>query len=228
MDTVESLLIPAERTPFMSAIQLYRLAASGHCHRVELLLSLLALPYETVDVDLLAGEQRRAEFLARNPLGQVPVLVDADLVLSDSNGILVYLAQRYAPGSHWMPQDPVGQAQLQRWFSLAAGMLAPGIAAPRYAVLTGKQTSETAQAIGRRLLDFMDRELQARDWLLEGTQPTLADLAFVGYTSQAGIAGLPLITYPQIEAWVARVQALPGYVPLADRLAPSTRTESTS
>lgn len=109
-------------------LKLYRLALSGHCHRVELLLSMLGLPYETLDVDLLQRENRSAGFLALNPLGQVPVLVDGDLVLSDSNAILVYLAQRYAPGSHWMPQDPVGQAQLQRWFSLAAGMLGPGIA----------------------------------------------------------------------------------------------------
>lgn len=199
-------------------LKLYRLALSGHCHRVELLLSMLGLPYETLDVNLLQRENRSAGFLALNPLGQVPVLVDGDLVLSDSNAILVYLAQRYAPGSHWMPQDPVGQARLQRWFSLAAGMLGPGIAGPRFAAITGKPVSEAAQATGRRLLDFMEGELKGRDWLLGGAEPSLADLALVGYTSQAGIGGLPLATYPRITAWVARVQALRGYVPLSDRL----------
>jgi glutathione S-transferase len=54
-------------------IRLHRFALSGHCHRVELLLSLLELPYESIDVDLRAGEQRRPEFLALNPFGQVPV-----------------------------------------------------------------------------------------------------------------------------------------------------------
>lgn len=125
-------------------LQLYRMPISGHCHRVELMLSLLGLPYELIDVNLLRGEHQRAEFLALNPLGQVPVLVDAGQVLSDSNGILVYLVQRYAPGSAWLPQDAVGQAQLQRWFSLAAGFLAPGIGGPRFATLTGRAVNEVA------------------------------------------------------------------------------------
>jgi len=205
---------PTPTTP----LQLYRMPISGHCHRVELMLSMLGLPHELLDVNLLQGEHRRAEHLALNPLGQVPVLVDGAQVLSDSNGILVYLVQRYAPGSAWMPQDPVGLAQLQRWFSLAAGLLAPGIAAPRFAALNGRPVSDIAQATGKRLLDFMDGALEGHTWLLGGAAPSLADIAMVSYTSQAHIAGLPLAAYPRIAAWVARMQALPGYVPLADQL----------
>lgn len=203
-------------------LQLHRMPISGHCHRVELLLSLLGLPYDVIDVDLLQGEHQRADFLALNALGQVPVLVDAGQVLSDSNAILVYLAQRYAPGSAWMPQDAVGAAQLQRWFSLAAGLLVTGISEPRFAALCGRPLSEAAQAIGQRLLGFMEGELQGRAWLLGGAEPSLADVAMVGYISQADIAGLPLSAFPRIAGWVARVQALPGYVPLADSLLPST------
>ncbi len=203
-------------------LQLYRMPISGHCHRVELLLSLLGVPYQLINVNLLQGEHQRAEFLALNPLAQVPVLVDAGLVHSDSNAILVYLVQRYAPGSAWMPQDAEGLAQLQRWFSLAAGWLAPGIAAPRFAALCGRPISGAAQATGKRLLNYMESELQGRVWLLGGAAPTLADIAMVSYTSQAHIAGLPLAAYPRIAAWVARLQALPGYVPLAYTLAPTT------
>lgn len=208
----------------VTPLQLYRTPVSGHCHRVELMLSLLGLPYALIEVDLQRGEHRSPQHLALNPLGQVPVLVDAGQVISDSNGILIYLVQRYAPGSAWMPQDALGQARLQSWFSLAAGMLAPGIAGPRYAALSGRPPSadhEAARATGTRLLDHMEAELLGRVWLLDGEQPSLADIAMVSYVSQAHIAGLPLTAYPRIAGWVARLQALPGYVPLTDTLAPS-------
>lgn len=206
----------------ITPLTLYRMPVSGHCHRVELMLSLLGLPYQLINVELQRGEHRSAQHLALNPLGQVPVLVDDGMALSDSNGILVYLVQRYAPGSAWIPQDALGQAQLQRWFSLAAGLLAPGVASPRYAKLAGLAVTdrEGALATGKRLLDYTEGELQGRMWLLGGEQPSLADITMVGYTSQAHLAGLPLAAYPRIAGWVARLQALPGYVPLTDTLAP--------
>ncbi|HEY0825026.1 MAG TPA: glutathione S-transferase N-terminal domain-containing protein, partial [Ramlibacter sp.] len=85
-------------------ILVYRMALSGHCHRVELFLSLLGLPHTLVDVDLAAGEHKRPEFLARNAFGQVPVIEDGEVTLADSNAILVYLEGRYAPG-RWLPRD---------------------------------------------------------------------------------------------------------------------------
>ena len=91
----------------VTPIRLHRMKLSGHCHRVELFLSLLGLPYETVDVDLAAGAHRQPAFLARNPFGQVPVIEDGALTLADSNAILVYLALRHAPGT-WLPADPLG------------------------------------------------------------------------------------------------------------------------
>ena len=100
-------------------IRLYRLALSGHCHRVELFLSLLQLPYEPVDVDLAAGEHKQPAFLARNPFGQVPVIEDGELTLADSNAILVYLEGRYAPGL-WLPREAVAAARVQQWFSVRA------------------------------------------------------------------------------------------------------------
>jgi glutathione S-transferase len=76
-------------------ITLYDAPPSGNCHKVRLLLSLLALPYQTQPVDLRGGEQRRPDSLQRNPFGQVPVLDDDGLIVRDSQAILVYLAKRY-------------------------------------------------------------------------------------------------------------------------------------
>ena len=79
----------------MSAIKLYRHPLSGHAHRVEVFLSLLGLPSELIDVDLAKGAHKQDEFLKKNIFGQVPVIEDGDITLSDSNAILVYLASKY-------------------------------------------------------------------------------------------------------------------------------------
>jgi glutathione S-transferase len=157
-------------------VRLHRMALSGHAHRVELFLSLLGLPYEVVDVDLRAGEHKRPEFLRMNCFGQVPVIEDGDVVLGDSNAILVYLEGRYAPGQ-WLPRDPVGAAQVQRWLSVAAGQLAFGPAAARVIVLF-QRPDDPAAAIARAnaLLQVMDAELAGRPFLA-GKEPTLADVA---------------------------------------------------
>jgi glutathione S-transferase len=119
-------------------IRLHGFALSGHSHRVELFLSLLGLPFERIDVNLAAGEHKQPQFIARNCFGQVPVIEDGEVTLADSNAILVYLAGRYAPGQ-WMPNDPIGAAQVQRWFSVAAGQLAFGPAAARVVNLFGRR-----------------------------------------------------------------------------------------
>ena len=83
-----------------------RLALSGHSHRVQLFASLISLPLDLVDVDMMNGEHKTPRFLALNSFGQVPVLQDGDVTLADSNAILVYLEGRYAPG-RWLPRDPL-------------------------------------------------------------------------------------------------------------------------
>jgi glutathione S-transferase len=195
------------------SIQLHRSAISGHCHRVELFLSLLGLPFETVEIDLPRKQQKSAAFLALNPLGQVPVLRDGDLILSDSNAILVYLEARYAPGQ-WLPRDPVGAARVQRWLSLAAGPLASGPAAARVVQLFGLPT-DPAEAIARAqgLFEFMEGAL-GRTPFLVGERATLADLAHYAYVARAPAGLVSLQPYPAIRAWLARIEALPGFVPM--------------
>jgi len=194
-------------------IRLHRMALSGHAHRVELFLSLLGLPYEVVEVDLRAGAHKRPKFLRMNCFGQVPVIEDGDVTLGDSNAILVYLEGRYAPGQ-WLPRDPVGAAQVQRWLSVAAGQLAFGAAAARVTVLF-KRPDDPSAAIARAnaLLQVMESELAGRPFLA-GTEPTLADIANYTYTAHAPEGNVSLEPYPNVRAWLARIEALPGFIPM--------------
>ena len=107
-------------------IRLFRNPKSVHCHRVELMLALLDIPYETVDLDMANGAHKAPDFLRISPFGQVPAIEDNGVFLSDSNAILVYLAQRYDGERRFMPGDALAAAQVQRWLSVAAGEIAAG------------------------------------------------------------------------------------------------------
>ncbi|WP_198120401.1 glutathione S-transferase family protein [Massilia rhizosphaerae] len=184
---------------------------SGHTHRVQLFLHLLDLPYAFADSP--ADVRRSAAFRSLNPLGQIPVLQDGDAVLADSNAILVYLAKRNAAGTAWLPEDPVGAARVQRWLSQAAGEIMFGPAAARVSARfydTGVPPA-LSQALAARVLGLMDGELAARDWLA-ADHPTIADVACYSYVAHAPEGGIALDPYPHVRAWIARVQALPGFV----------------
>jgi glutathione S-transferase len=198
----------------MNAIRLHRHPLSGHSHRVELMLSLLGLPLERVEVDLAKGAHKAPEFLAKNPFGQVPVIEDGELVLADSNAILVYLATRYDASGRWLPRDPVGAARVQRWLSVAAGQLAYGPAAARLVTVFGAKLDHArAKAIAAQLYPVLERQL-ATQRFLAGDAPTIADVALYSYTAHAPEGGVPLDPYPEVRAWLARIEALPGFVPM--------------
>lgn len=193
-------------------LRLHRFALSGHAHRAELFLSLLGLPVELIDVDLKGGAQQSPGFLAMNPFGQVPVLEDGDVAISDSTAILVYLASKYDAAGTWLPRDPVQAAEVQRWLSVASGQLAFGPAAARMVTLFGaKFDHERAKQIAAQLYAVLDAHLASQPWLV-GAQPTIADVALYSYTAHAPEGGVALDPYPHIRAWLGRIEALPGFV----------------
>jgi glutathione S-transferase len=195
------------------SISLFRHPLSGHAHRVELMLSLLNLPTELVFVDLAKGAHKQPEFLAKNPLGQVPVLDDNGTVLTDSNSILVYLATTYGEG-RWLPTDAVGAAQVQRWLSIAAGQIASGPARARLITVFGAPyNAEEVIGQSHALLKVIEGELQGRQFLV-GAQPSIADIASYTYIAHAPEGNVSLAEYPNIRAWLARIEALPRFVPM--------------
>lgn len=191
--------------------RLHRFALSGHAHRVELFLSLLDLPVELIDVDLKGGAQKAPGFLAMNAFGQVPVLEDGDVVISDSTAILVYLASKYDAARNWLPQEPVQAAEVQRWLSVASGQLAQGPAAARMVKLFNAPFDhDRAKQIAAQLYAVLDAHLEKRAFLI-GARPTIADIALYSYTAHAPEGGVSLEPYPSIRAWLARIEALPGF-----------------
>lgn len=195
------------------AIKLYRHPLSGHAHRVELLLSLLKLPTELVFVDLANGAHKKPEFLAINAFGQVPVIDDNGTILSDSNAILVYLAKKYGNGS-WLAEEPLAASRIQRWLSVAAGQLAYGPASARLITVFGAAlNAEDVIARSHALLKVMDSELATAPFLA-GATASIADVANYTYIAHAPEGNVSLQAYPNVRAWLERVEALPGFVPM--------------
>ena len=189
---------------------------SGNCYKVRLLADLLDLPYEWVPVNILEGETRRPEFLARNPVGQIPLLeLDDGRHLSESNAILHYLA---ADTPYW-PDDRFTRAKVLQWQFFEQYSHEPYIAVARfiqhYLGLPEERREEYAsrQAGGYKALDVMEGHLADHDWFA-GERCSVADISLFAYTHVAHQGGFDLSGYPAIRDWIGRVQALPGFRPM--------------
>lgn len=200
----------------MNNTTLYRFTLSGHSHRAELFISLLKLDVTMVDVALQNGEHKQPSFLEMNIFGQVPVLKHNDEVISDSNAILVYLAQTFDKNRTWYPEDVIAQAQIQRWLSVAAGLVASGPCSARLVTVFGAQLDhQNAINIAHILFKTMDTYLQNRDYLV-GTQPTIADVANFSYIAHAPEGGVSLSEYPNILRWLSNIRKLDGFIAMPE------------
>jgi glutathione S-transferase len=185
---------------------------SGHAHRVVLLLRMLEIPYRFVSAP--PEVRRSAKFLHLNPLGQIPALEDGAIVICDSNAILVYLTKRYAPGSSWLPEEPLAAARVQRWLSIAAGEMKHGPALARLIVQWGDPSDRgAAMRIAERLFRFMEAHLEDRSYLA-ADHPTIADLACYAYSAHAPEGGISLQPYPALRQWLSRIESLPRFEPM--------------
>lgn len=193
-----------------NSIKIHGFSLSGHAHRIELFASLAGIPFEAITVDLAAGEHKGEAFLKLNPAGQVPVIEDGDLVLSDSNAILVYLARKYA--TDWVSNDPVEAAHIERFLSMAAGEIRFGPATARLiTVFNAPLDAERAKVIADQVFSVLDAHLEGRKWLALD-RPTIADVAVYSYTAHAPEGNVDLAPYKNLTAWLRRVEELPGFV----------------
>ncbi len=205
---------------------LYDRARSGNCYRARLMLSLLALPYDRVPVETggevsvflgtdsrSPGENRTAWFLRKNPRGQLPVLEADGEAVWDSVAILVFLAKRFG-GTAWLPDDALGAARVVQWLILSQNELLYGLGQARGMVQLGRPGDlARAHSLAHAGLRVLDERLDRADWL-EQDRPTIADVACFPYVSVAGECGVDTSAYAGVRAWIERVGALPGFVPI--------------
>ena len=193
-------------------IKLYGHEISGNVYKVRLLLALLEVDYEYIRVDLLAGEHKQPEYLQLNPFGQVPLLVDGDLVIPDAQAILVYIARQYS-GEQWLPTESLELSQVVRWLSTTTGEIRQGVEQARQFHLLGKTSVniEVAQQKSAFILDQINRHLAEREWL-ELEHPTIADIAAFPYIALANDGKVSLEAYPHILAWIERIKSLPNFI----------------
>lgn len=193
-------------------MKLYYMPLSGHSHRAHLFLSLIGVAHELVPVDLGKRAHKTPEFLGMNRFGQIPVLDDGGTIVSDSNAILVYAALKY-DRTDWLPREPAAAAEVQRWLSVAAGQIAYGPAAARLVTVFGAPfRPDEVIARAHAVLAVIESTLATREWIAAGS-PTIADVALYSYIARAPEGNVDLSGYPQVTAWLARIEALPGFVP---------------
>lgn len=191
-------------------IRLYGAPLSGNAYKARLFLGLLGLEFEETVIDLRTGENRTESFLALNPRGQIPVLVDGEATLWDSQAILVYLARRY--GEAWLPLDPAAMAEVMQWLALAENELLFGLARARAVMAFGRDFDlASCQAYGHAGLKVLEQRLAGHSWLA-ATRPTIADVACMPYAALSWMGDVPLDDYPAVRAWIDRVRALPGFI----------------
>ena len=197
-------------------MQLYDYVLSGSCYKVRLFLSLIGQEYEAVPVDYYpGGEHKTPEFLELNPLGQIPVLKDGDVILRDAQAILVYLAGKYDPGRTWYPEDAQSQGTIAMWLSFAGGEIMNSSAARLHDMLFYDFDIDKVRAAAHaafRVLDdhLTDREIDGADWIV-GENPSIADVACFPYVALSGDGGILLDDYDAIRRWISRIKKIPGF-----------------
>ena len=196
---------------------LYSDQRSGNSYKVRLALARLGIPFKLVEVDILQGESRTPEFLAKNPNGQIPLLqVAPNRYLAESNAILWYVAG----GTMLAPEDRIERAEALQWMFFEQHSLEPNIGAAYFwlALIKGgrdlqSHALEDWTENGYRALGVMEMHLTKYRYFVAG-HFTIADIALYAYTHVAEQCDFDLTRYPAVRAWLDRVAAEPGYVPM--------------
>jgi glutathione S-transferase len=197
-------------------LRLYDFLDSGNGYKVRLLLTQLGIPYELVLMDITKGATRTPEFLKKNPNGRIPTIELPDgTFLFESNAILYYFAE----GTPFFPTGRLERAQVFQWMFFEQYSHEPYVAVARaWLHVFGldeerKRQLPQKQKLGYDALGVMEGHLAKRTFFV-GERYSIADIALYAYTHVAGEGGFDLSRFPHVQAWLARVKAQPGYIPI--------------
>ena len=194
---------------------LYSMQRSGNCYKARLALAQLKIPFRLVEIDILQGESRTPEFLAKNPDGHVPLLeVEQGRFLAESNAILWYIGG----GTALAPDDRLDRAEALQWMFFEQHSLEPNLGAAWFwltLVKGGRELQlhavEDWTEQGYRALLVMEKHLEHADFFAAGRY-TIADIALYAYTHIAHECGFVLTGFPALRAWLKRIAAQPGHI----------------
>ena len=199
-------------------LTLYSNQGSGNCYKVRLLLKQLGLPFRVVEIDVVAGEQKRPDHLARNPNGKTPTIeLEDGSHLSESGAILYYFAR----DTPLWPEGRRQQAEVLQWMFFEQYSHEPNIAVARYwchflnAEEDYRVPLKEKRERGCQALHVMDRHLGRREFFA-AERYTIADIALYAYTHVAHQGGFSLNDYPAVRDWLDRVADQPLHIPITD------------
>ena len=211
----------------MPDLRLYDYAASANCYKVRLLLAQLERPYERIPIDIFDGDTLTDEYARINPFRSTPALeIAPDLILIESNAILVYLAE----GTPFTPTGAAERSELVRWLIYEQTDIMPATGGLRFRLQTGRLTPDDPDALrrkaaGEEVLAILEDQLTEREFLVRGHY-SIADIAVYGYTHVAHEAGYDMTRWRAVQAWLRRVTEQAGYVNDLQPYPPNARVDA--
>jgi glutathione S-transferase len=201
----------------MSELTLHDYELDDGCYKVRLLLSMLALPYAKIAVDVHPGrEQHSAKYLRLNPLGSLPILADGEVLLHGAEAILAYLARKYDSAQLWLPAAPAEFGEVMLWLGFAGGELRCASLARLHHMLEVEADAPAVDRQSRQAFRIMDDHLTQREFdggkWFAGATPTIADIALFPAIALSRDFGIEHEAYPALRRWMRRLRAVPGFI----------------
>lgn len=198
-------------------LKLYDHPLSGNCYKVRLLLSHLGVPYERITVDIFKGENKTEEFKKLNPNLKIPVIIDGDLVLWESNAIVLYLAKKYSPNPYYTEEISTFGLICQ-WLIFGKSSIDPNLAVARFLTrfaneeVRDSHILKRCQELGHLVLKILNDHFENNEFLVNSY--SIADIACFPYVDKAEEGGISLSSFPPVRNWCERIYSQPGYIPI--------------